>query len=401
MSVVGVIGCYDTKGDEYQYLIERLHHLGVKTIVINFGILGESTIPVDVTAAQIAEKGGSSLEVLRASSNRARSLEIMTRGLVNYLRESVPENSVDAWIGMGGGGSSAVISEVMRELPIGKPKLLLSTVASGDVGPYVGQKDVTMMYSVVDIAGLNRISKRLISNAAAAVCGMASSETKTESEQEKKLIAATMFGVTTPCVDRARAVLEQAGYEVVVFHATGSGGKSMEALIESGYFSGVLDVTTTEWCDELLGGVLSAGPNRLEAACSSGLPQVVSLGALDMANFWGIDSVPLKYQSRKLHVHNSNVTLMRTNAEECTKLGQIIARKLSRSTGPVRILIPLKGISQLDQSGQVFYDPIADAALFDAIRDNVSGNVVIREIDAHINDKEFAEELANSLLEIM
>jgi uncharacterized protein (UPF0261 family) len=293
----------------------------------------------------------------------------------------------------------------MRELPVGLPKVMVSTVASGDVQPYVGVKDIAMMYSVVDIAGLNRLSRRILANAAGMVCGAVEEEGARGGEEaetrDKPLITTTMFGVTTPCVTMMRETLEQAGYEVLVFHATGSGGQAMESLISAGFISGVADVTTTEWCDELVGGVLSAGPHRLEAAAKAGLPQVVSCGALDMVNFWAVETVPPRFKERTLYKHNANVTLMRTTPQECAELGRIIASKLNRATGPTVLFIPLQGVSAIDKEGQPFYLPEADAALFESLRRNVRPPAEVVELDMHINDAEFATAMAERLLEML
>jgi uncharacterized protein (UPF0261 family) len=286
----------------------------------------------------------------------------------------------------------------MRELPVGVPKLMVSTMASGNTAPYVDVKDITMMYSVVDIAGLNAISTRILANAAGAICGMVGVRDAATTQPTRPAIAATMFGVTTPCVTAARRRLESAGYEVVVFHATGSGGRAMEGLIDDGFFAGVLDVTTTEWCDEVVGGVLSAGPERLSAAGRKGIPQVVSVGALDMVNFGAAETVPAHFQNRTLYRHNATVTLMRTSPDECREIGRRIAEQLSHARGPVTLMIPLRGVSMLDAEGQPFSDPEADRALFQALRDNAPAHVEIRELDAHINDPAFADALAEALI---
>ncbi len=290
------------------------------------------------------------------------------------------------------------VTQAMRALPIGVPKLMVSTLASGDTRPYVGAVDVTMMYSVVDIAGINRISERILTNAAAAIAGMARAYVDFQpSSDTKPLIGATMFGVTTPSVTEARRYLEERGYEVLVFHATGTGGQSMEALVNGGFLAGVLDITTTELADELVGGVLSAGPHRLEAAGNHGIPQVVSLGALDMVNFGPIDTVPEKFKHRKLYKHNPTVTLMRTTAEECAELGRIIARKLNSARGPVTLFIPLRGISMLATEGNAFYDPVADQALIDNLKAELGANVEVRELDMDINDSRFAQAMAKRM----
>jgi uncharacterized protein (UPF0261 family) len=279
---------------------------------------------------------------------------------------------------------------------------MVSTVASGNVQQYVGTSDIVMMPSIVDVSGLNSISTKIFTNAALAIAGMVSLEHKEIAQEKKPLVAATMFGVTTPCVDAVREFLEEKGYEVLVFHATGTGGRVMERLIEEGYFKGVLDITTTEWCDELVGGVLAAGPNRLEAAGKHKVPQVVSVGALDMVNFGPIDTVPEKFKGRKFYKHNPTVTLMRTTVEENKKLGEIIAEKLNKAEGPTVLMLPLKGVSMIDAEGQPFYGPEEDKILFDTLRENIDrSKVELIEMDAHINDKEFALTAAKKLLELM
>jgi uncharacterized protein (UPF0261 family) len=287
-------------------------------------------------------------------------------------------------------------THAMRELPVGVPKLVVSTMASGDTRPYVGAVDITLMYSVVDIAGLNPISERILGNAAAAVAGMAQSQGP-RAKAEKPLVGATMFGVTTPSVTEARKRLEDLGYEVLVFHATGTGGRSMEALMRSGFVTASLDITTTELADELVGGVLSAGPERLEAAGGLGIPQVVSLGALDMVNFGPFETVPAEFRDRLLYKHNPTVTLMRTTPEECATLGRVIAEKLNRARGPLTVFVPLKGISLIATEDQVFHDPAADEALFGALREHLDPDVDLRELDLDINDPEFAWAMADRL----
>ena len=396
MSTILLIATLDTKGTEAAYVRDLIAARGHHVRVLDAGVLSDPPFPPDVSAAQVAEAGGGSLTQLRHQGDRGAALDLMARGTAILAEREAEAGNIDGVMGLGGSCGTAIATAAMRALPVGLPKVMVSTVASGQVGPYVGVKDVTMMYAVVDVAGLNRISRRILANAAGAVCGMV--EQVTPAAEERPLIAATMFGVTTPCVNRLRQNLDSAGYEVLVFHATGSGGRAMEGLIDAGFFAGVADVTTTEWCDELVGGVLSAGPERLDAAARKGVPQVVSCGALDMVNFWGLETVPEKFGSRRMHVHNPNVTLMRTTVDECARLGEIIAGKLSRATGPTTLLLPLKGVSALDLDGQPFYDPEADTALFDALRRGVAANVVLVELDLHINDPEFADALADHLL---
>jgi uncharacterized protein (UPF0261 family) len=324
----------------------------------------------------------------------------MGRGAAEVVRQLNEEGRLDGILTVGGSGNSSIGAQAMRGLPVGVPKLIVSTLASGDTRPYVGATDVSMTYSVVDISGLNRISERILSNAAGAIAGMAKVAVPA-SEGARPLIGATMFGVTTPAVTRARERLEELGYEVLVFHATGTGGQSMEALARGGFLAGILDLTTTELADELVGGVLSAGPERLDAAGELGLPQVVSLGALDMVNFGPRETVPPQFESRNIYVHNPTVTLMRTTPEECAELGRQIARKLSAATGPTALFVPLKGVSMIATEGQPFHDPAADEALFAAIREGVGENVELHELDLDVNDPAFADAMANRLHELI
>lgn len=391
-----LLGTFDTKGPEFAYARDLILGRGHRAVTINAGVLGEPGFTPDFSAAQVAEAGGGSLEALRQTNDRGAALDVMTRGAIKIVLRLHAEGRCDGILGLGGSGGTAIATAAMRELPVGLPKVMVSTLASGDTRPYVGVKDICLMYSVVDIAGLNRLSRRILANASGALCGMA--EQATPAAEDKPLVAATMFGVTTPCVTAVREHLESAGYEVLVFHATGTGGQAMEGLIDGGFIAGVADVTTTEWCDELVGGVLSAGPHRLEAAGRTGLPQVVSCGALDMVNFWAFDTVPEKFKDRLFHRHNANVTLMRTTPDECAKLGNIIAQKLNDAQGPVSLFIPLRGVSAIDQDGQPFHSPEADAALFNALRQNVQPPVELIELDLHINDPEFAKAMAERLL---
>ena len=391
-----LIATLDTKGDELAYVRDLIVGRGHLAVVLDAGIMRDPAAPADIGAAEVARAGGQTLEYLRSQGDRGVALEVMARGATAVAKKLAADSRIDAVLGIGGSCGTAIATAAMRELPVGLPKLMVSTMASGQVAPYVGVKDVTMMYAVVDIAGLNRISRQILGNAAGAISGML--EQRIPEGKDRPVVAATMFGVTTPCVERVRQRLDEQGFEVLVFHATGSGGRAMEGLISAGFISAVADVTTTEWADELVGGVLSAGPDRLNAAIDSGIPQVVSLGALDMVNFGGVETVPEKFRSRLLHVHNPNVTLMRTTPDECAQLGRIIADKLSRAKAPVSLLIPLRGVSALDKEGQKFYDPAADAALFNALRENVSANVRLVELDMHINDPAFADAIADTLM---
>jgi uncharacterized protein (UPF0261 family) len=394
-----LIGTLDTKGAEYAYVRDLIRERGHNVLVLDAGVAGEPAFTPDSDAAAVAAAGGSSLAELRDRGDRGAAIEVMARGATQLAAQYYAEGKFDGVLALGGSGGTAIATPAMQALPVGVPKMMVSTVASGDIKPYVGEKDISMMYSVVDIAGINRLSRRILANAAGAVCGMV--EQTMPAAEDKPLISATMFGVTTPCATAVRERLEQAGYEVLVFHATGSGGKAMEGLIADGFISAVADITTTEWCDELVGGVLSAGPQRLETAAKMGIPQVVSCGALDMVNFWAVDTIPPQFKGRILYKHNPNVTLMRTTPEECAELGRIIAAKLNQAQGPTTLFLPLKGVSAIDKEGQPFYLPAADAALFNALRENIRPPVELVELDLHINDPEFAIAMAERLLEML
>jgi uncharacterized protein (UPF0261 family) len=324
-------------------------------------------------------------------------MAVMTRGAAVIAAQLHAERRIDGMIGLGGSAGTTIGTSAMRALPVGFPKLIVSTVAAGDTRPYVGTKDVTMMYSVVDVAGLNGISTPILTNAAGAIVGMVESEAPPRAE--RPLLAASMFGNTTACVDHARATLEAHGYEVLVFHATGAGGQTMESLIADGFITGVFDITTTEWADELTGGVFAAGPDRLEAAARAGIPQVIAPGCLDMANFGAPETVPERYRGRRLYEWNPSVTLMRTNVEENAALGRILAEKANLSTAPVTVFLPLRGVSQLDSPGGDFWWPEADLALYDAIRANLRADIPVVELDHNINDPAFADAAAARLLE--
>jgi uncharacterized protein (UPF0261 family) len=395
-----LIGTLDTKGREYEFVKTMIEARGLKTFMLDCGVLGEPTFTPDSPATLTAEAGGSTLATLREKRDRGYALEIMGLGARKLALEFLAQGKFDGVITMGGSGNTSIGATAMAALPVGMPKLIVSTMASGDVGPYVGVKDITMMYSVVDVSGLNRVSRQIFANAAGAISGMV--EQEKPKAAEKPLIGATMFGVTTPCVDHFRERMEAAGYEMLVFHAVGSGGRAFEALISDGYFSGVGDITTTEWCDELVGGVLSAGPERLDAAAKKGIPQVVSLGALDMVNFGPRDTLPPQFESRNIYVHNPQVTLMRTTAGECAQLGKIIAEKLNKTTGPTALYVPLKGVSAIDVEGMPFYDPEADKALFEALRANLDRSKVdLVELDMAINDPAFADAMVDRLISML
>ncbi|WP_306291705.1 Tm-1-like ATP-binding domain-containing protein [Microbispora sp. GKU 823] len=401
VATVVLLGTLDTKTEEYRWVRDRLRDAGCDVLLINVGTFAHGAELADIGADEVARAAGTELDRLRDARDRGAAMDAMATGAAVIVRRLFDEGRLDGLLAIGGSSGSSVAARALQALPVGVPKLLVSTMASGDVGPYVGDVDVTLMYSVVDISGINRLSRAVLGNAAAAAAGMAQRYARVRHEtagDERKLVAATMFGLTTPAVDEARDYLTSAGYEVLVFHATGSGGRAMEALAASGMLDGVLDLTTTELADDLVGGVLTAGPHRLEAAGRAGIPQVVSVGALDMVNFGPRDTVPEKFADRKFLVHNPTVTLMRTTREEMAELGARIGGKLSRATGPVEVYLPLKGVSGIDVEGGPFADPDADAACFAALRDGLKDTgVPVHDVDAAINDPGFGRAAAEAL----
>jgi uncharacterized protein (UPF0261 family) len=396
-ATVVLLGTFDTKGDEYAYVKSLIEQAGVRALTVDAGILGISKLAADVPRSEVAAKAGVDLDALITRNDRGAAVSAMADGARRVLADLREAGSLDAVLALGGTGGTTLAAHAFRDLPIGVPKVIVSTVASGSTQPYIGESDLILMPSVVDVSGVNRLSAEILANAAAAVAGMAR-RAPVGVDGGRRLIAASMFGVTTPCVERARALLEDAGDEVMVFHMTGAGGRSMERLIREGHVSGVLDVTTTELADELVGGVFSAGPDRLTAAAAAGIPQVVSVGALDMVNFGPRDSVPAQFDSRRLLVHNASVTLMRTTPEECAELGTRLARRVSASRGPVTVVLPLRGVSAVSTADGPFFDPDADAALFDAIRSEIDPTRVdLVELDAAINDPIVADTMTTVL----
>ncbi|GAA1566334.1 MULTISPECIES: Tm-1-like ATP-binding domain-containing protein [Kribbella] len=395
MPTVVLVGTLDTKADEYAFVRDRLLAAGVSVVVVDVGVLGDAGMPAEVGREVVAAAAGVELGELRAAGDRGAAVTAMARGAAVVVRGLYDDGRLDGALALGGTGGTSIAAAAFRELPLGVPKVIVSTAASGDTSAYVRETDLVLMPSVVDVAGVNRLSAKILANAAAAVAGMVLAGPVTTAT-DVPLLAASMFGVTTPAVNTARARLTELGYEVLVFHMTGVGGRTLESL--AGQLAGVLDLTTTELADELVGGVFSAGPDRLTAAGRAGIPQVVSVGALDMVNFGPMETVPEKFRDRKLFVHNPSVTLMRTTPEECAELGRRLTDRLNAATGPTALLLPLKGISAIAVEGGVFHDPAADAALFDAIRGTVDRSVVeLVEIDAAINDAQFAEAAADKL----
>jgi uncharacterized protein (UPF0261 family) len=399
VKTVVAAGALDTKGPDYKFLIERLRSHAVNALTVDFGVMGDPPFVPDVTNEEVAHASGVKLATLRQSKDKALAMRVMAEGLPRVFSRLREEGRLDGVCGMGGSGSTAILSAGMRGLPIGVPKLLVSTVAAGDVSCYVGSADVTLMHSVVDVAGLNRISLQIYTNAAAAVAGMVKA-IRPESADERPLIAASMFGNTTKCIDRARLTLEGAGWEVLVFHATGSGGRTMQRLASEGFLAGMLDLTTTELADEVCGGVFSAGPERVRIAAASPIPVLLAPGCVDMCNFGSRASVPDKYGSRLLYEWNSNVTLMRTSVEENRKIGCLIAETANRCAGPAVVLLPLGGLSMLDSPGGPFWDPDADRACFDALRSCLKQGIPVIEVDANINDPVFSDHATQVFLEL-
>ena len=396
MATIAVLGTMDTKGEEHAFVAELIRQRGHTPLLIDVGTLEAPKVRPDISRAEVARATGLDLAALVARRDRGECVAAMSQAAPVILARLLAEKKIDGVISLGGGGGTAIATAGMRALPIGFPKLMVSTLASGNTAQYVGVKDIVMMPSIVDVAGLNRISRQILTRAAGAICGMV--EAKPQAGTDKPVIVASQFGNTTDCVNHARQLLEKAGYEVLVFHATGTGGRTMESLIEAGLVSGVLDVTTTEWADELVGGVLGAGPTRLEAAARSGVPAIVTPGCLDMVNFGPPGTVPAKFNGRRFYHHNPQVTLMRTTPEECQRLGEILAEKVNSSTGPVTVLLPLRGISVISAVGQPFYDAEADTALFDSLNANLRPGIEVRELDCNINDPAFAQACVESLL---
>lgn len=394
-----IVGALDTKGNEFAFLKAEIEQRGFDTLVVDIGVLGEPVFQADIPRARVAEVGGTVLDELVAEQDRGQAMIVMTQGAAEVVRRLYAEGKIHGIISMGGGGGTAVGTSAMRALPVGFPKLMVSTVASGDVSPYVGTSDITMMPAVVDVAGLNRISRTIYTNAAGAICGMVASEVAPA--EDKPVIAATMFGNTTRAVNQAKALLEAAGYEVLVFHATGTGGRTMESLVDGGYVAGVLDMTTTEWADEICGGVLSAGPTRLDAAGKKGLPQIIVPGCLDMCNFWAKNTVPEHYKDRILYEWNPNITLMRTTPDENAQMGKIFAEKINAASGKVAVYIPSGGWSELDLPGKPFYWPEADQAFVDALKSELRSDIPVIEMQVDVNDPEFSGAVANALLEML
>jgi len=399
MSTIAVLGTLDTKGHEHAFVAEQIRQRGHQAMLIDVGALDAALVTPDISCQTVAAASGVDLAALRTRKDRGETVAAMAGAAAIYLKQLVDAQKIQGVISLGGGGGTAIGTAAMRALPIGFPKVMVSTLASGNTAQYVGSKDIVMIPSIVDVAGLNRISRQILTRAAGAICGMV--EVLPPKAEDKPIIVASMFGNTTACVSHAKTILEQAGFEVLVFHSTGTGGRTMESLIESGMVSGVLDVTTTEWADEVAGGFLSAGPKRLEAAALKGIPAIVAPGCLDMVNFHAPETVPAKYQGRTLYRHNPQVTLMRTSVEESQTLGRLIAEKLNLSTGPITVLLPKLGFSVIAAPGGPFHDATADEAFFCELKAHLRPNIPVIEMENTVNDAAFAERCATTLLKLM
>lgn len=397
MATVAVLGTLDSKGEEHAFVAERIRARGHRVLLIDVGTGDSPSIVVDYTREQVAAAAGLDLRELLARKDRGECVVAMSEAAPVFLAKLVADRVIDGVISLGGGGGTAIATAAMRALPLGFPKLMVSTMAAGNIAPYLGTMDIVMMPSIVDVAGLNRLSRMIFSRAAGAICGMV--EAEIEADGSRPLVVASMFGNTTGCVTEAQRIIEKAGYEVLIFAATGAGGRAMETLIESGLVAGVLDLTTTEWADELVGGVLTAGPQRMDAVAKAKIPAVIAPGCLDMVNFGERATVPAKFAGRNFYLHNPQVTLMRTTPDECAELGRILANKVNCYEAPAVIMIPRRAISVISAAGQPFHDAAADAALFTAIR--ATAKVPVEELDEEINSPAFAKACAEKLLALM
>ncbi len=396
-----LVGALDTKGAEYAFVKDLIEASGLQTLVVDFGVMGQPAFEPDVSREDVAIAGGSNLAYLASGTRKDEAMRTMAQGLASVVERLYSEGRFEGILGMGGSGGTSIATSAMRTLPVGVPKVMVSTVGGGDVSVYAGSKDITFMPSVVDVAGINRLSRAIYANAAGAVAGMVKTEAEATAD-ERPLIAASMFGNTTAAVDHARGLLEAEGYEVLVFHATGSGGRTMEDLISDGYIAGCLDMTTTELADEICDGVFSAGPDRVQAAPRHGVPTVIVPGCVDMANFGGIETVPEHYRERNLYQWNPEVTLLRTNEQENRQMGAMLAAAANAGqAGKVSVLIPLGGVSMLDSEDDRFWDPDADQACYDALKNDLRADIPLIEVNANINDPEFAESAVSLLLEML
>jgi uncharacterized protein (UPF0261 family) len=397
MATIAVLGTFDTKGEEHGFVADAIRRRGHAVLAVDVGVTEPRTLPADITAAEVARAGGADLALLAAARDRGAAVAAMAKGAPIILEQLARSGRIQGVIALGGGGGTAIATAAMRALPIGFPKLMVSTLASGNTAQYIGFKDIVMMPSVVDVAGLNRVSRPLLAQAAGAICGMVETPPE-DASGDRPVIVASQFGNTTACVNHARERLDKLGFEVLVFHATGVGGRTMESLIDSGMVAGVLDITTTEWADELVGGILGAGPTRCEAGPRRGLPCVITPGCLDMVNFGEPATVPERFRGRLFYQHNPQVTLMRTTVAENRRLGEILAEKCNLATGPITVLFPHGGVSVISAKGGPFHSPEADEALFESWRANLRQNVEVIDHPGAVNDPAFADLCVDALL---
>lgn len=403
---IAVVGTFDTKAAEYKFLIDQLQaNPGFEVVTINTGIMNATDLfRIDIPVEVVAKAGGVELEALRAANDRGKAIAAVSKGISAIVERLYADERFDAIIGMGGTAGTHIVTAAMRGLPVGLPKICISTVASGNVAPYLGISDIVLFPALTDISGINPISRVFITQAVAALVGML--QTEVTVKKVKPVVAATMFGNTTVCIDRCRAMLETAGFDVLVFHATGTGGRMMEKLVKEGFIDAVLDLTTTEWADTLCGGVFDAGPSRLDAPGMAGIPHLIGPGCIDMCNFGSPESVNPRYNDRLFYQWNPNVTLMRTTSGENRQMGEIFARKANAAKGETRFIIPMKGYSMLDsvnekQEPQVFWDPKADKSFVDALKNSLDPSIRVIEVDANINDAAYAEMAVAELLEMI
>ncbi|MEM7367640.1 MAG: Tm-1-like ATP-binding domain-containing protein [Bacteroidota bacterium] len=405
-STLLIIGAFDTKGSEYAYVIDLLRQQGIQLLTMNIGTMGSTDLfKVDIEAEQIAEAAGEELAQIRAANDRGRAMQVMGEGASIRVKALYDAGKIQGIFGMGGTGGSSVITKAMRSLPLGVPKVCVSTAAGSDTSSYVGTRDVVMFPSITDVAGVNRISKVIFRQAVGAISGMMRMEAP-ESKEDQPIILASMFGNTTTCVNQCMTYLDKAGYEVLVFHAVGSGGRTLEDLAEHGLAAAVLDITTTEWADEICEGIFTAGKDRLSGPGRAAVPHLIVPGCIDMVNYGGIDSIPMKYRDRTLYPWNPNVTLMRTTAEENAQLGKIFAEKANAAMGPVGFLIPTQGFSILDSKStdgtpDRFWDPEADQAFISSLKQHLRADIPVVEMDANINDEAFSRKAVDLLLNMI
>lgn len=401
VKTIAIIGTFDSKGTEYQFIKSKIEELGCKTYTIHIGTFKPMFEP-DVSNIEVCNEVGLDIVDIANQNDRGKAVAALSKGIEKIVLRLYKENKFDGVLSLGGSGGTSMVCPALRTLPIGVPKMVVSTVASGNTEMYVGTSDIMLVPSIVDVAGLNKISKLIFKNAVSAIVGMVTLNKEETDGKHLPIIAATMFGVTTPCITKAKEYLNNQGFEVLVFHCTGTGGKTMESLVNAGLITGVLDLTTTEWCDTTVGGIMAAGEHRNEAAALNGIPAVVSVGATDMVNFGPFDSLPEKFKGRNFYKHNLTTTLMRTSKEECKNIGLKLSEKLNMSTSKTTLFLPLKGVSMIDSEGQPFYGPEEDKVLFDTLKSNITNkNVNIVEMNNDINDEEFAISCAKRLVELI